>query len=200
MDKNSTKSFSGGEITHSSFWANIFKKPNKQSELINIFSSLEPFKLLNKKEFELLLSFIHNRNYVPGEYIFYQNDPGIGFYVILEGNVAIQRKVNENIINTISKLGEGDFFGELALSDNHTRTGSAVALDNCRIAVIFKQDLDDFISKFPRKGIKILEGFNHIIAERLRKLNDEVLALQDKVNNYKESNYEPGHKENTGPH
>jgi len=200
MEENSNKELLNEEMAHSSFWANIFKRPNKQSELISIFSSLIPFKVLSKKEFSLLLSFVHNRNYVPGEYIFYQNDPGIGFYVILEGNVIIQRKVNESITNTISRLSKGDFFGELALSDNHKRTGSALATDNCRIAVIFKQDLDDFISKFPKKGVKILEGFNHIIAIRLRKLNDEVLALQDKLNNYKESNYESGDKENISAH
>lgn len=188
-NKNDDKLLSE-EITHSSFWANIFKKNNKLSELINIFSSLLPFKSLNKKELELLFSFTHSRNYVQGEFIFYQNDPGIGFYIILEGTVIIKRKVNDLITTNISKLTKGDFFGELALSDNHLRTGSAVALENCRIAVIFKQDLDDFISKFPRKGIKILEGFNHIIAARIRKLNEEVIYLQDRVNINMENNNE----------
>jgi CRP-like cAMP-binding protein len=74
-------------------------------------------------------------------------------------------------------LNRGDFFGELALLDDEIRSGTAIALEQTSLAVIFKPDLDEFIERYPKAGIKILRGISTIISTRLRKLNDEYFSL-----------------------
>jgi CRP-like cAMP-binding protein len=81
----------------------------------------------------------------------------------------------KKILATFSK---GDFFGELALVDGEKRSASAIAKTECKVSVIFKPDLDEFIEKYPRKGIKILTGISSMIALRLRKLNEDYFDLQ----------------------
>jgi CRP-like cAMP-binding protein len=114
-----------------------------------------------------------------GEYIFYQGDPGIGLYLIREGEISISRGDNEKDKITLATFSKGDFFGELAMIDGETRSASAIANTDTRLAVIFKPDLDEFIEKYPKKGIKILEGIAHIVAIRLRALNEEYLTIQN---------------------
>jgi CRP/FNR family transcriptional regulator, cyclic AMP receptor protein len=79
------------KVIHSSFWSNFFKPKNYISEIEQLLKSLPPFSELNGKDIHQLCSLLHTRNYLAGEYIFYQGDPGIGLYLIHNGDVEIQR-------------------------------------------------------------------------------------------------------------
>jgi CRP/FNR family cyclic AMP-dependent transcriptional regulator len=162
----------------SSFWANIFHQPDEKSDLRISLSSIPLFESFGKRDLSFLLHIIHNRNYLTGEFIFYQGDPGIGLYLIRDGEVQIIREDeagNQIILATFSK---GDFFGELALVDGEKRSASAIAITDVRAAVIFKPDLDEFILKYPKKGINILNGISQIVVRRLRSLNEDFFSLQ----------------------
>lgn len=170
MDKNQ-KNY------HTSFWTNLFNSPTERDDLRKSIEHIPIFNFLNKNELNELLEITHNRTYVPGEYIFLQGDVGIGLYLIRDGEVEIKRKFNDKLELTLASLGKGDFFGELALIDNERRSASAIAKTNCRISVLFKPDLDEFIDKYPKRGIKILQGISLVLAERLRNINEDYLSL-----------------------
>jgi CRP/FNR family transcriptional regulator, cyclic AMP receptor protein len=165
------------KTVHSSFWVNFFNSPTEESDLKNSLKSIPVFNELNKSDLSSLIKIIHNRTYVADEYIFRQVDPGIGLYLIREGEVEIQRENNFGAINTLAVFNKGDFFGELALVDGEKRSASAIAKTACKLSVIFKPDLDEFIEKYPRKGIKILAGISNILALRLRTLNEDYYNL-----------------------
>ena len=110
-------------------------------------------------------------------------------YIIRSGEIKIKRVDDDNNETLLAKLAEGDFFGELALIDGDKRSASAVAAADSRLAVIFKPDLDEFIERFPKKGIKVLQGIAHITAHRLRKINEDYFSLQKKINTFSEDNY-----------
>lgn len=168
---------------HSSFWSNIFNPPTEKVDLEKSLHSIPLFESLGKKDLTNLMKIIHNRNYLAGEYIFYQGDPGIGLYIIRDGQVEIERADENGNKVTLAVFNKGDFFGELALVDGEKRSATAVAKTDTRLAVIFKPDLDEFIEKYPKKGIKILQGIAHIVAVRLRTLNEELLTKEQLNNN-----------------
>lgn len=168
------------KTVHSSFWANIFNYPTEKSDLQFSLQSIPLFESLGKRDLSLILNIIHSRSYLTGEYIFYQGDPGIGLYVIREGKVRIIRSDEEGNEIELAIFSKGDFFGELAMVDGEKRSASAVAKTDVRAAVIFKPDLDEFIEKYPKKGINILFGISKIIATRLRLLNEDFFSLQSK--------------------
>lgn len=167
-------------VTSSSFWANLFKTPTKKDDLENVLSSMAPFKNLEKKYFKILLKLIHNRAYAANEYVFMQQDPGIGLYLIIKGEILITMETEDGERFDLANLGRGDFFGELALLDEETRSASAIAMKESQLAVIFKPDLDDFIEAHPGEGIKILRGISQIIATRLRNLNQDYISLYNR--------------------
>jgi cAMP-binding proteins - catabolite gene activator and regulatory subunit of cAMP-dependent protein kinases len=168
---------------HSGFWANIFKVTSPVSDLEMTLSTMLPFMNLNHKELSSIIEIMHHRNYVSGEYIFIQNDPGIGLYIIQEGEVIIERVSEKGNKIVLADLSTGDFFGDLAMVDGKIRSGSAKAVTDCKLAVIFKPDLDGFIDKYPKIGIQILRGFSQIVSLRLRNLNQDYLSLLDQQNN-----------------
>ena len=177
------------KVVRSSFWANLFKPATDKSDLQEILQAIPMFAQLSKRDFSALFNIIHNRSYVAQEYIFYQGDPGIGLYIIRDGDVRIERKLDTGEIIPLAKFKEGDFFGELALVDDEKRSASAIADSDVKLAVIFKPDLDEFISRFPKKGVKILQGISHVVAVRLRQLNEENIKLQSSIKKYSENKH-----------
>ncbi|MFH1195883.1 MAG: cyclic nucleotide-binding domain-containing protein [bacterium] len=172
MDSTSFKKQSG-------FWANFFKTPTENGELEDLLKNIPPFRNLNKKYLQIIIKLIHNRAYTAGEYIFFEGDPGIGLYIIRNGEVLITQGGAERLPTELARLSRGDFFGELALLDNDVRSASAIASTESNISVLFKPDLDEFIEKYPVQGVHILRGMAQITATRLRKINLEYVGLND---------------------
>lgn len=164
------------EISKSSFWTNLFKPKAAKSELEEVLHLMPPFQDLSSTHIRNITSMMHNRVYLPGEMIFHQGDPGSGLYIIINGQVVIKQEEEKNCWE-LAKLNRGDFFGELALLDNEVRSASAYALEDTQLAVIFKPDLDSFISTYPKEGSKVLKGIAQIIAIRLRNLNQDYFQL-----------------------
>ena len=156
------------KTVHSSFWTNIFNYPTEKTDLQMSLHSVPLFESLGKRDLSLLLNIIHTRSYLKGEYIFFRGDPGIGLYIIREGEVKVVRDDDTGKEIELAIFSKGDFFGELALVDGEKRSASAIAINNVRTVVIFKPDLDEFVEKYPKKGIRILKAISQIIATRLR--------------------------------
>lgn len=172
-------------IIHSSFWSNLFKNKTHGSEVIHILEKIPPFSELSKKDIQNLYKLLHTRDYLAGEYIFYQGDPGIGLYLIEEGTIEIQRMDESGNLFPLATFSKGDFFGELAMIDGEKRSASAIASSDTKLVVLFKPDLDEYVKKYPGKGVKILQGFSLIIISRLRKLNEDYFYIQKEKNREK---------------
>ena len=104
--------------------------------------------------------------YFQGELIFAETSPSTEFYVILEGEVAIQ--VDPNLISsgkehhepgTIAVLHPGQSFGEIALVDEGLRSASAVCNSMfCKALVIRREDLMNLLKKDPEMGFAVMQN------------------------------------------
>ena len=65
-----------------------------------------------------------------GEVIFNQGDPAVGMYIIIEGEVEVTYEPSGRVLTT---LASGEFFGELALFDQSSRSAKATASKDSRI-------------------------------------------------------------------
>jgi len=73
--------------------------------------------------------------YAAGGEVYREDDLGDGFYVVLDGQLAVckHRSSPSGEDETIVRLGAGDTFGELALLENSHRTATIRALQACRL-------------------------------------------------------------------
>ena len=170
----------------SSFWSNNFNKKIKHSDLTEILLEIPVFSGLQLPAIKEIVSLLHQRQFAPNEYIFKKGAPGIGLYIITEGEVQIEISNDAEHPIIMAEFSKGDFFGELALLDGETRSGSAKAKTEVMASVLFKPDLDHLIAKRPKDGIAILNGFSKTLASRLRNLNEEYYQLYNENQKYKE--------------
>jgi len=153
----------------------------KRSQVQMALSQANVFSRLSWQEIKIVENAVHIRNYGPGEPIFKQGDPGSGMYIIIEGSVGIFLDIPQQSPKQLSKLGDGDFFGEIALLDASPRTATATALENSTIIGFYQPDLMDILKTKPALGGKILLALSEVLAVRLRSTNGELVKVSRKL-------------------
>ena len=91
-----------------------------------------------------------------------------GMYVIESGKIRICLGPNTDEEHEIALLENGDFFGELALIDDHPRSATAVAVTPTRLIGFFRSELISIISRSPRLGVKLQQTMMQILVKRPR--------------------------------
>jgi CRP/FNR family transcriptional regulator, cyclic AMP receptor protein len=80
------------------------------------------FSRVNPKDLEHFAAQLQERRFPEGDTIISEGGGGVGFFLIEQGNATVS--VGGDIVRT---LGPGDYFGEVALIDNGTRSATIVA-------------------------------------------------------------------------
>jgi len=126
------------------------------------------FKPLSSAELDDVINYAQLRQFKKGEHVFFQGDRGSALFVILKGEVEIERLTKGKIV-PLARLSEGMFFGELALIYDTPRTATAVVTDDSLIVSLFKHDLDKLSKHYPALGDKMLSIIKVILEQRLAK-------------------------------
>ena len=155
-------------------WGNIFRFGRHRDALSEILQNVPLFRDLNTKELNILKDLIHLRTFQPGETIFVESEPGAGMYVIRSGRVDITLKHPSGHTVLLAELETGDFFGEMLLLGDSSRSATAVAVDQCDLIGFFHPDLQEVLNLYPTMGSKITFGLAKTIADRLRYTNAQL--------------------------
>ena len=160
-------------------WANIFRFGARKESLAEILQNIPLFRDLTVKELKILERVVHIRTYEAGEAVFVETELGAGMYIIRTGRVDIvlNQKTERRLI--LAELEGGDFFGEMALLGDTSRSASAVARDRSELIGFFHPDLVEIINIHPEVGAKISLGLAKTLAERLRYTNAQLRDIWD---------------------
>ncbi|HQT90783.1 MAG TPA: cyclic nucleotide-binding domain-containing protein [Candidatus Kryptobacter bacterium] len=165
-----------------SLWHNFFRKATEEDKSIEgLLSKVPIFSKLTERELRRVGSIVHRREYAADEFVFRQGDPGLGMYVVEEGQVDILLTEPDGNQKQLTVLNPGDFFGELSLLDESPRSASAVAKTNSKIIGFFRPDLVDLLNRSPKSGTKILFKLGEVIGARLRITNEQLGKLSTEL-------------------
>jgi len=112
-----------------------------------------------------------------GEAIFAEGDKGDRFYLILDGAVRISRMVPGMGEEALAILRPGDYFGEMSLIDDATRSAHALVHESCKLFVLRKEDLENLLFVDRDLAYEILWNFVRTLSQRLRETNDKMTFL-----------------------
>jgi len=128
-------------------------------------------------ELEVLEHTAQVKSYKAGRNIFQEGDPGDGLYLILEGKVQITCLLGQDQRTVLSQLDAGDFFGEMALLGDSSRSATAVAREQSELIGFFHPDLLEIINFHPVMGAKVTFGLARTLSERLRYTNTQLREI-----------------------
>lgn len=131
----------------------------------------EIFKDYSDELLTELSKVIIEKEFEENEIIFREGDEGDSVYIVTEGEIAIKRFLDKpgDEEKTIAMIEKGNFFGEMALFDNQSRSGSAYAAKRSRVLILKKEDFLNLQKKDPNTAMTTLITINRVMSERLRK-------------------------------
>jgi CRP/FNR family transcriptional regulator, cyclic AMP receptor protein len=135
------------------------------------------FSELADSDISSLAKLSSRRRYPKDTVVFFENEEGDSFFMILEGRIKVTILGDDGREVILSMLGPGDFFGEMALLDNEPRSATAIAVEETELLSLHRTDFQTVLTdnrSITTALIKILTG-------RLRRANHQIstLALLD---------------------
>jgi small-conductance mechanosensitive channel/CRP-like cAMP-binding protein len=132
-----------------------------EETLTGRLAATDIFAPLNADELSQLVCGSRSHTYAPGETIIRAGDTGDSMFVVHHGNVAVQVDDNGEP-RTVATLGEGDFFGEMALFTGEPRSAHVVAAEETEVLEIGHEAMKSVFDSNPH----LAETLGQTIANR----------------------------------
>jgi CRP-like cAMP-binding protein len=137
------------------------KLPRRESDpVVEMLANTPIWTGLSKQDLKSIVSASHERRYDAGKVIVGKGESGVGFYLILDGSVEVKSGGS-----TLSTLGPGQFFGEMAVLDDKPRSADVISVSPSRCLLLTAWSFRALISNHPKIAL-------HMLRECIRRLRD----------------------------
>ena len=131
------------------------RKPQVVSPLFADFSETDLLAVIQGLELA---------SYGPGDILISEGDPGTSLFVITSGTVRAFVKQVDGKNKLVREMGEGSFFGEIAVLSGKARTATVTAKTDVEALILERKILDDICKTHP----SVRTTLQKFAAERLK--------------------------------
>ncbi len=131
------------------------------------------FSQLGPPDLQRVLEVARERAYPKNSVILFEDDPGDALYVVKQGQVKVVLIGEDGREVILSVLGEGDFFGEMALIDDEPRSAHVIAMGDSTLLVLRREDFQGLLMQTPVIALAMLRE----LTRRLRRVDEKVGSL-----------------------
>ena len=124
------------------------------------------FSGFNERELAFLQERVVSRKYTAGEVVFSEGEPCAGLYVVESGSIRIFKSSPGGREQVLSIEGPGSSVAELPVFDGGNYPASVVAIEDCVLLFVSKQDFQALCLAHPEVALKVLR----VVGARLRRL------------------------------
>jgi CRP/FNR family cyclic AMP-dependent transcriptional regulator len=133
--------------------------------------------MLPEHQLVLLASEVSRKSFSRGATIIAAGDVTEYLYVIISGRLKVIMSYDEGGEVILAILGPNEFFGEMGLLDDLTRSATVVAFESCELVMLSKRDFKKCLSENFDMTMTVARG----LVKRLREADQKIgsLALMD---------------------
>ena len=122
-------------------------------------SSQEPvtiplLSVLKPKDRAKVLAYAKRQTYRPGDIVVREGDPGSHLFFVTGGHARVEQSGQ----TWVGRLEPGDYFGELALIEEHGRTATVIAEDDLTCMLIPAWEFRALLREHPELAIGLLDA------------------------------------------
>jgi CRP/FNR family cyclic AMP-dependent transcriptional regulator len=124
------------------------------------------FSACTDDEIGRIAALAHSREATPGESLTVEGEPGLEFFVVVDGRASAA--VDGNEVGTVEA---GGFFGEMALIDGGDRVATVTALTDMQLLVLDRHDFNEMLElAMPEVAPKLLA----VVGARMRAIEQRI--------------------------
>lgn len=139
-------------------------------ETVTLLHSVPVFSELGSEDLVRVAEVAVPRQFEGGEVVFREGDQSDTCYVIRSGHARAIREHPDGRSITLANFGPGDFFGELAMFDDESRSATVETLDQTEVIAILGGDMRRLLRVHPEISVKLLAT----LGRRLRETNERL--------------------------
>ena len=143
-------------------FGNIAAPPEERASKMNA-KKVPLFDDLPQDAFVALVNRLSYHRHVPGQIIIREGDPGRSFFIIVEGRVRVCKSAPDGKELTLAHLGEGAFFGEMALLSGAPRTANVISEEDTEVLEVTDNMLRELAGKYPQ----VISSLKNFYRQRL---------------------------------
>jgi CRP-like cAMP-binding protein len=134
---------------------------------IPLFASLEENGL------QEIADLLIDRKFPKDAVIFEDGSIGDYMYVIRSGEVKVTKMSEDGREKILEILGEGEFFGEMALLDRQPRSASVKTTRACTLLALSRQDFSALLRRDPDISLELIRE----LVRRIRETDEQIRGL-----------------------
>ena len=122
-----------------------------------ILSRVALFSLMKKKDLRRIAKLAKHHSYKKGEIIVREGARDGRLFIIISGEVEVIKGLGAGDEKPLRILRSDNYFGEMALIDDHVRTASVVAKEETKVLSLYQWNIREEIKKYPAIAIELLQ-------------------------------------------
>ena len=161
------------------------QESDRTREAVEALRQVSLFRDFSRSALVDLAEVMHRRRYRRDEFIYYENDPGLGLYIIRRGRVRLLAEDDNGTVHELRQVEDHTFFGEISLLGDFRRMETAQALVDTDVLGFFSPDLQTLLKRNPTVGAEVVMALarhlvsqQHALMERLTQSEGKVAALR----------------------
>ncbi|OFZ88920.1 MAG: hypothetical protein A2V78_11530 [Betaproteobacteria bacterium RBG_16_64_18] len=135
------------------------------------------FAMLQENQLSVLTNVVSRRSFPRNTTIIADGDETDSLYVVISGRLKVMMSDDEGREVILSMLGPSEYFGEMGLIDDSTRSASVISLEPCELLVLSKRDFRKCLLENFEMAMTVMRGLVKRLREADRKIGS--LALMD---------------------
>lgn len=147
------------------------------TEIIELLRDVAIFRDLDDGELARVSEVCRTQDFVSGEYVFKEGEPGNRLFLVVEGEVRISRMIPGSGEEALAILKKGALFGEMAVIDRSERSTDAISNGGCKLLSIARSDFELLLDFNRELAYKVLWACTRLLSSRLRATNDSLRSF-----------------------
>lgn len=145
--------------------------------MLDYLRQISPYKDLSETELESFAGIATRRKFKKNMVLIQQGDDTGSLYILLEGEMRVYIEDEQGRELTVKMLQPGDSFGELALLGDFPRTANVMAMTDCVVSMVSKENYLSILRQYPQISLALINSLAHMVRETTEELS--CIALLD---------------------
>jgi len=141
--------------------------------IADFLATVPLFRSLDPAELQHFADLVRDKSFPKGSVILFEHDPGDSLLVVRAGRVKVVLLSEDGREVILAILGVGEHVGELSLIDDQPRSAHVIAMDDCSLLVLRREDFKKRVEANPTVAWSLLSE----LSRRLRKADGQIGSL-----------------------
>lgn len=142
-------------------------------EKILFLQRVPMFEGLSSRNLRVISDIADEEQFPAAQLVFEEGQPGDRMFIIVEGQVQIEKDLGNGRQAVLANLEKRDMLGDMAILDDEPRSATARTLSDSRLLAVGSASIKDLIREYP----DIAFGLLRFCAQRIRESNRRLQAM-----------------------